>query len=89
MCSVIGFFGRYNKELLTKVFFNSRIRGLHAFGYAYYNEQDLQVKKFLDYDNFVASINEDKPNKFIAHFRYSTSGDYNNQENNQPLKTLH
>ncbi len=84
MCSVIGYKGKYNEELLTKVFQYSRIRGLHSFGYSYYCPE-LITKKFLKYDEFIESINEDRPNLFIAHFRYSTSGDYKDLNNNQPI----
>jgi glutamine phosphoribosylpyrophosphate amidotransferase len=84
MCSVIGYKGEYNEELLTKVFQYSRIRGLHSFGYSYYSPE-LITKKFLKYNEFIESINEDRPNLFIAHFRYSTSGDYIDLNNNQPL----
>lgn len=84
MCSVIGYKGEYNEDLLNKVFKYSRIRGLHSFGYSYYNPY-LITKKFLDYSDFISSINEDRPNLFIAHFRYATSGDYLDLNNNQPL----
>lgn len=84
MCSVIGYKGNYNEELLDKIFKYSRIRGLHSFGYSYYNPE-LTTKKFLDYENFVSSIHKDRPTLFIAHFRYSTSGDFLTQENNQPI----
>ena len=87
MCTVIGYRGAYNSELLNKVFFNSRIRGLHAFGYSYYEGNDIVTKKFVEYDKFVKSINADKPDLFIAHFRYSTSGNYTEPQNNQPLTT--
>lgn len=86
MCSIIGYNGDYNQELVEKLCFNSRIRGLHSFGYSYYDKEELVVEKFLDYNLFLKSLNKTKPTKFIAHFRYSTSGDYKNQTNNQPLK---
>jgi glutamine phosphoribosylpyrophosphate amidotransferase len=84
MCSIIGFKGTYNKEVLNKVFKYSRIRGLHSFGYSYYSPE-LTTKKFLDYNEFVKDIDNIKPNLFIAHFRYSTSGDFKDNCNNQPL----
>lgn len=86
MCSVIGFAGEYDKETLDDVFKYSRIRGLHAFGYAYCKDDDIIVKRFFKYEHFIKSIHKAKPSKFIAHFRYSTSGDHNVIENNQPLK---
>jgi len=85
MCSVIGFSGKYNSEVLNDVFFNSRIRGLHSFGFSYYDNENIVTEKYLDYQQFLDAINYLKPNKFIAHFRYSTSGDYKNLNNNQPI----
>ena len=85
MCSIIGYKGKYDEELLDKIFQYSRIRGLHSFGYSFYNPE-LTTKKFLDYTSFLSSIHNDRPNLFIAHFRYSTSGDYLDQNNNQPLQ---
>lgn len=86
MCSIIGFKGKYDKIVLNKIFLNSRIRGLHSFGFAYYDTNNaVQTFKTLDYNTFVNSINEIAPDLFIAHFRYSTSGDYLELSNNQPL----
>jgi len=85
MCSIIGYKGKFDPDLVQKLFFNSRIRGLHAFGYSCLYQGQIQVKKFLKYEDFIKSITEDKPDNFIAHFRYSTSGDHKNEQNNQPL----
>lgn len=86
MCSIIGYDGEWDQSLVFSLLYNSRIRGLHSFGYSYVsNSNILEVKKFLDYDEFCKELSIDKPNKFIAHFRYSTSGDYLNLSNNQPL----
>ena len=85
MCSIIGYSGEYDKKLVEQLMFNSRIRGLHSFGYSFFEDKELVTKKFLDYKKFIDNINKDKPTKFIAHFRYSTSGEYTNQENNQPI----
>jgi glutamine phosphoribosylpyrophosphate amidotransferase len=86
MCSVIGYQGKFNEQLIKKLMYNSRIRGLHAFGYTYVNDGQLTTYKFLDYNTFVDSIIQVKPELFIAHFRYSTSGDYKVVDNNQPLQ---
>lgn len=86
MCSVIGYKGDFDTELVKKLLYNSRIRGLHAFGYSFYLNNELTTRKFLDYKLFEQSICEEKPNLFIAHFRYSTSGDYKLIDNNQPLQ---
>jgi glutamine phosphoribosylpyrophosphate amidotransferase len=85
MCSVIGFKGTYNKNLLDKIYKESRIRGIHAFGFSHYNNGILETQKFLNFDTFVNKLHELAPSLFIAHFRYSTSGDFNVMENNQPI----
>jgi glutamine phosphoribosylpyrophosphate amidotransferase len=87
MCAIIGFTGSFDDDVITKVLYNSRIRGLHAFGYAFYDSNgSMRIRKFLDYNHFVENLLQDRPNTFIAHFRYSTSGDYMIEENNQPLQ---
>lgn len=85
MCSVIGYIGEYDKDVVERLMVNSRIRGLHSFGYAYYDESQLMVSIHLSFDEFIDSINSVRPKMFIAHFRYSTSGDYLVVENNQPI----
>lgn len=86
MCSIIAYKGEYDKDLVEKICFNSRIRGLHSFGYSYYDGDCLVTLKYFTYEDFVKSLNGNKPKKFIAHFRYSTSGDYKEQKNNQPIQ---
>ena len=56
MCSIIGFSGVYDRDLLTKVFENSKIRGIHSFGFSYYDAGKLVTNKFLDYDQFVSAF---------------------------------
>lgn len=85
MCAIVGVSGDWNEQTLLNVLKWSRIRGLHAFGYAYYCENELIYHKFTNYNQFCQSIIENKPVKFIAHFRYSTSGDWRIMENNQPI----
>lgn len=86
MCAVIGYSGDYQQSLIKKLLSNSRIRGVHSFGYSCYVEKELVTKKFLAFDKFQDSLEIDRPSKFIAHFRYSTSGDFKDEENNQPLQ---
>jgi glutamine phosphoribosylpyrophosphate amidotransferase len=85
MCSIIGYKGTFDEQLVTSILYNSRIRGLHSFGYSYYDCDELKTKIFLQYNEFKEQLMQDKPNLFIAHFRYSTSGDYKDIKNNQPL----
>lgn len=86
MCSIIGYCGVFDSQVVERVFTHSRIRGLHAFGFSYYENNLITTKKFLSYDEFVTAVMEVKPELFIAHFRYSTSGDFKNIDNNQPLQ---
>lgn len=85
MCSIIGYKGKFKSDVVNRLLDNSRIRGLHSFGYAFYDNGTLVNKKYLDYQLFKKGLLSDKPNLFIGHFRYSTSGDFNDPDNNQPL----
>lgn len=85
MCSIIGWNGNFNENIVEKLCQASRIRGLHSFGYSYLENDQITTKKFLNYDQFLISLKQQAPEKFIAHFRYSTSGDYKNELNNQPI----
>jgi len=85
MCSIIGYKGEFDFELVKKICDNSRIRGLHSFGYSYTKNNEILTFKFNSYLKFIDSLKSNSPNIFIAHFRYSTSGDYKNHLNNQPI----
>lgn len=85
MCSIIAVSGNWEEEILKQIMKNSRIRGLHSFGYSFVEKNKIKNSKFIDYDQFIESLIQKKPNKFIAHFRYSTSGDWKVIENNQPI----
>lgn len=85
MCSVVGWSGVWSEELIISLMNNSRIRGLHAFGYSFYLDDDIITKKFLKYEDFINELKTDKPTTFISHFRYSTSGDWKDIDNNQPI----
>lgn len=86
MCAILGYSTpeKPDLELIRKLLRESKIRGLHAFGYAFFRE-GLQVKKFHDLDEAYRSLCEDAPRAFMAHCRYSTSGDYVDHRNNQPI----
>lgn len=85
MCAIIGYKGNFDPNLVKKLCYESRIRGLHAFGFSYYDNNNLRTFKTTKYTKFIDELVGIKPELFIAHFRYSTSGDYTNQDNNQPL----
>lgn len=81
MCSVIGYKGKFDKDLVGNLLDESRVRGVHAFGWS----SDDYTFKSCNYDKFKKSLLDYRPELFVAHLRYSTSGDYRKQENNQPL----
>ena len=81
MCSIIGYNGEFDEEAVTRLLNESRVRGLHAFGYATPN----RLMRTLDFNELVADITTAQPTTWIAHFRYSTSGDWRVLSNNQPI----
>lgn len=88
MCAIVGFISKNPNEkaliTLKRLFIESKIRGMHAYGYAalqdgfVYNNKGNLLKPVLD------SIKQ--PNALIGHCRYSTSGDYKDMNNNQPIR---
>lgn len=90
MCGVIGFFSNEpknsDKELLKKVFNESRVRGMHSYGIAYgFNKKPLKIYKTYKIKEALEIINDEDYNLLIGHTRYGTSGDWKILENNQPL----
>lgn len=88
MCAIIGFISdnptAIAVETLKKVFIESKIRGMHAYGYAAIQDGHLMEAKSNGLKSLLVSI--DNPTRLIGHCRYSTSGDYKNMNNNQPLR---
>lgn len=79
-----------HKETLKRLFYFSKIRWLHAFWIAYETNAWLISKKFRTVEALMNFTDEMYylPNKIIWHNRYSTSWDYKEMENNQPLLKL-
>jgi len=89
MCAVVGFVcAEPNKDAintLRRLFIESKIRGMHAYGFAAVTKRAKRVvKKTPSLKTLVLNIAEDTQ-LLIGHCRYSTSGDYKNNTNNQPL----
>jgi len=99
MCAVVGAviknFKEHHVELLKRVFFESRIRGMHATGVSYVKNSKIHTDKlpvpatefafrFWDY------VNEDGNLYLIGHCRYSTSDlEYNQPIANENISVVH
>lgn len=88
MCAIVGFISanptREALETLKRLFFESKIRGMHAYGYAATENGETRVFKTTRLPELLNNIGN--PQALIGHCRYSTSGDYTVMANNQPLE---
>lgn len=86
MCAIVGFISKNPSAeailTLKRLFIESKIRGMHAYGYAAI-EGKPQLQKSNQLKPLLDSIG--KPTALIGHCRYSTSGDYMDMNNNQPI----
>lgn len=95
MCGVVGYVTKSVTEDeilgLCTLFEESKIRGLHACGYSYLSDGVINTEKFFDVRDLVVSLKdllerqEGKQLALVGHTRYSTSGDWKDHDNNQPL----
>jgi len=90
VCGIIGIYTEdYNEQvsrLLYQLAMESSIRGLHAFGWAYYSSNKIITNKQFGLPELVDLREIDKQHlKLIYHNRYSTSGDWKMMGNNQPI----
>lgn len=89
MCGVIGFYtpGEITGQqlrLVESLLGESRIRGRHAYGFATGVPGGVgRAEKFVG--TFERPYLAAMSSPFIAHTRYSTSGDWKQAENNQPI----
>jgi glutamine phosphoribosylpyrophosphate amidotransferase len=83
MCGIVGFKPLEDNILqvgaFQRLFHESRIRGLHAYGIA----TGDSVYRTFDSSEIQQHFDHAKPT--IAHARYSQSGDWHVLENNQPI----
>jgi glutamine phosphoribosylpyrophosphate amidotransferase len=88
MCAIIGFVcpepSKEAIDTLKQLFIESKIRGMHAYGYAAIQDGTVIEYKSNTLKPLLDSIRT--PTMLIGHCRYSTSGDYRNHLNNQPLR---
>lgn len=88
MCGIVGYFSEKKGPLddlyLMKIIRESRIRGLHSFGLSYVKAGGVHTMKY--YQNEFREITIPENIKaLIYHNRYSTSGDFQDCLNIQPL----
>jgi hypothetical protein len=99
MCGILGiqFVNKSRpdkaREFIEHLLLQSKIRGLHATGAAATVGEEIRVlkaalpaQKFLRMPEWAAFC-DPLPASMILHTRYSTSGDWHNAQNNQPLLT--
>jgi glutamine phosphoribosylpyrophosphate amidotransferase len=89
MCGVVGYIGEKSEEsrkIFVRICEQSLIRGVHSFGYSYWNGDKIITNKGLYFEEVVNTFPRELPEKIIFHNRYSTSGDYKDFTNNQPLE---
>jgi glutamine phosphoribosylpyrophosphate amidotransferase len=89
MCALIGYAcddpQTEHADAVRALFYESRVRGLHAFGFSAWDGQRVATQRFLDFKQCLAALPR-QVTRLIGHCRYSTSGDYQNVDNNQPLQ---
>lgn len=98
MCGVIAYSNPEPEPkdfvTLARIFEESAVRGIHAFGVSWLpaNHKNIETRKFFSVEKMSAFIleqlREEKPRAVIGHNRYSTSGDWHDEKNNQPLFLL-
>lgn len=93
MCGVIGYWplgpisaaqDERHREVFAGLMVESRVRGMHCYGIGW---QDFENQTIVLRSHNLAEIQTCfQPGKAcVAHARYSTSGDWENMENNQPI----
>lgn len=91
MCGIIGarILNKTTEELefCKKLMEESSIRGLHSFGMCYYDEKGYHIYKHFQkkFDYYIKLFKNSTTDSFIYHNRYSTSGDWADMRNNQPI----
>jgi glutamine phosphoribosylpyrophosphate amidotransferase len=88
MCGIVGYWpvspSVETAAAFARLFRESTIRGLHAFGIAQPSADGaLAVTRAFHQGEVIARFDPERP--AIAHARYSTSGDWHVSDNNQPV----
>lgn len=87
MCGVIGFVGEFDEheKTILSLIDQSSIRGTHSYGVSFFGPEGIRTKKFHVIEEAKTAMSGDRPNHFIFHNRYSTTGDWKHHDNNQPV----
>lgn len=93
VCGVIGYYSAQplpaHGDHLAALLRESQIRGRHAFGCAWRTETGIEVRRSLQgqviTDTLCQLFADKPPQEAMAFCRYSTSGDWREMRNNQPL----
>lgn len=86
MCGVVGYSGQgASRQQFVELCRQSCIRGVHAFGVAFLCADGLYCTKDTSFRSVMAAVPDPLPRKIIFHNRYSTSGDFRDMANNQPV----
>jgi len=90
VCAVLGYYSLNptleDRDTLVRLWQESKIRGLHAFGFASGDDGEFRCTKVLRIKEIIENTNNLWPfTRLLGHCRYSTSGDYREMENNQPV----
>lgn len=93
MCGIIGYLSENpapeDLKLLKNIFKESKIRGLHAFGFTSRGalEHPANTFKSLAIEEILTGLDICWPfHSMIGHTRYSTSGDWKEASSNQPIE---
>lgn len=86
MCGIVGYSGQVNAyDKFVRLCQESCVRGVHAFGIAYIQDNQIVVYKSNYFNDLILHIPNPIPSKIVFHNRYSTSGDHEVMANNQPI----
>lgn len=96
MCGIIGYSSDAPEAgdftLLRELMNESKVRGLHAFGLAVRSRNGWQFSRQHKLDKITSKLrpweSEEAvgPKALLFHNRYSTSGDFHDHANNQPVR---
>ncbi len=85
MCGIVGYSSQDPKPshfaILHNLIIESSVRGLHSYGFSFIKEGKLITRKYEELYDVAFPVSD----KIIYHNRYSTSGDYKDHKNNQPI----